>query len=128
MITDKLMVGNCIDFEGSLIQVTDVLCDSVNTTEHEALPYDMIMPIPITPDILDKCGFESYDKGQAEFYDIYKTKNGIFISMAKVDIPYGFMDLKDRWYIGDPHTEIKSLHHLQNYVYCVYNTELTINL
>lgn len=45
MKANELKIGNSV-MANKPTKAVDVLCDSVNTMEHEGLPYDMIDPIP----------------------------------------------------------------------------------
>lgn len=117
MIKDKLMVGNWIDFEGKLIQVTDVLCDSVNTTEHQALPYDMIGGVVLTPDILEKCPDV-----------VWKHGNEFFIGKLKFTYEKNELSEFVRFHYSGKIRYLQYLHELQNIVQILTQTELTITL
>ena len=78
--------------------------------------YEDLVPIPLTPEILEKCGFEDKE------YTL--EKDGIVLSWASRIISTG-----ERCGISvDGAEHINSLHLLQNYYYFKTGEELTINL
>lgn len=92
----------------------------------ERVGYFDIKPIVPTEDWLDMFGFEL--SNESAWYRNYKLPNGIHISEAIKIIdndPYGTK--VGCFYMGENHTEIPSVHWLQNYVYFNYNgTELEL--
>lgn len=67
-------------------------------------------PIQLTPEILDKCGFETPD----EYRETVKYKDRVII-----DLHMGKYLLRDNHYI-----ELKSLHQLQNLYFALTGAEL----
>lgn len=125
MQATELRIGNWVQTDKPE-QVVDVLCDSINTAILEYIPYDMVQPIPLTPELLERCGFKKV--AESEYYENYRNKNMFYISRAKKDIDFGFLDKKDCYYVGDNHTEIPSLHWLQNWYFFTYGHELEVSL
>ena len=83
-------------------------------------------PIPITEDILLKCGFEKHSNSN-EFWNLYTLKNGWYISQAlhiedSAGVNFGC------FYWSGEFIEIKHLHQLQNLFFCLCGKELTIKL
>lgn len=72
-----------------------------------------INPIPLTPEILEKCGFEKYD----EENDRWVLSGFGSYHMAEKSFYFGTTSLK-----------IEFLHELQNLHYTLKKEELTINL
>lgn len=125
-----LRVGNLVlsnnplhrkDWLGKVLSILEIKDESVSVVAIDELPYAFtggqflkyINPLPITEDILLKCGFgvsvngwHSCPLGKLEFG--FKSE-GVLILM-------------------DWDLEIKYLHQLQNLYYALTNKELTINL
>ena len=85
-----------------------------------------IDPIPLTEDILLKCGFEKHSNSN-EFWNLYTLKNGWYISQAlhiedSAGVNFGC------FYWSGEFIEIKHLHQLQNLFFCLCGKELTIKL
>lgn len=90
------------------------------------LDYDIkfIKPIPISPEILEKCGFEK--RGEEENDVWYILPLGYFFG-HRVAITGNF--LNGKWIPhGDNKPPLEYLHQLQNLYYCLTGTELTITL
>ncbi|MES2382337.1 MAG: hypothetical protein V4538_14925 [Bacteroidota bacterium] len=80
------------------------------------IPIEHIHPIPLSPEILDKCGFTWYDN------DWYETKSKIHLS---VELFTGYIYFGKGEYLYK--AEIKYLHQLQNLYFALTGTELTYN-
>ena len=79
-----------------------------------------IQPIPLTPEILEKCGFEKINSTykEAETYDYYLRP--LYFDMANMSVK-----------INSVYQDIKFpefLHQLQNLYFALTEEELTINL
>lgn len=75
-------------------------------------------PIPLTPAILEKCGFEREDKnGNTENYSVF-TKD--FFTFNTI---HGWWLYGRNWHFGE---KLKSLHQLQNLYYALCGEELKI--
>lgn len=88
----------------------EVKNDKVN-----GLPICLMRPIPLTEDILVKCGFEcfEFDNGQP---NQYRFKSRLIVIRDNVFIDYGSS------------VKILYLHQLQNLYFTLTNEELSINL
>ena len=69
---NELMVGNKAYFNGNVITIQQILSDSVIAYMIADMPDDEysfseINPIPLSPEILEKCGFEKYQWQDAYF-------------------------------------------------------------
>jgi len=85
--------------------------------------FDKLFGIPLTPEILEKCGFVlngDYYKRQPEFENI---------EYRLIEFPSGTW-IVSKGFINYNHeiTAIKYLHQLQNLYFALTNTELIINL
>jgi hypothetical protein len=93
-----------------------------NTIQNQMwhLTEDGIEPIPLTKEILEKCGFEKHRKyiGGTGSYDVYINGKIQFLQPS----PNGHLQLP--FY----ESKIDSLHELQNLYKALTNEELTINL
>lgn len=54
----ELRIGNLVNTRRGTQKCIDVLCDCVNFHDLECEPYDLIDPIPLTEEWLEKFGFE----------------------------------------------------------------------
>lgn len=105
------------------------LVDAENTnciieTQYQTTPIEYISPIPLTEEILLKCGFENIYKSE------YRNK---FDHNKLLYIGYDFSLCEDKSmegfrYYGKYISHIKYLHQLQNLYWCLCGEELEINL
>jgi hypothetical protein len=85
------------------------------------LSFGVIRPIPLTPEILEKCGFEDYEYNGHHGYQCRWSKDSI----------YGFLNPSNMFCLLDydrRHLNIQYLHQLQNLFHALTGEELTINL
>lgn len=140
----ELRIGNWVDFlskeedsGGNMCGTRDTMQVDINDISHSVEYPDMYDPVPLTPDILEKCGFvldqEYWEPFAGEAKGkLFETKMGprlqimedhksglFFRLIAGGDSPdeYGWYDC-----------EIKSLHQLQNLFFSLTGEELNINL
>ncbi len=105
---NELRIGNWI--------IRDGIMDQWN--EGDFIRYhSSLEPIPLTPEILEKCGFEeksiiNQDQDERDWYE----KDGVMISEDLRLISFG------------PEPELKYVHQLQNLYFALTNTELNIEL
>jgi hypothetical protein len=119
--SNELRIGNYIDYERTTHVVTRLLEHYVSHDWHKSIgedaydtSYDSINPIPLTSEILEKCGFKLRD-GYLKNYPLYSitSQNG----KEQIQIT-GYMSLP----------QIKYLHQLQNLYFALTGKELIINL
>jgi len=106
-----LRIGNWFLFGELRHQATHWDIRNLALAEFKGNPLETYKPIPLTPEILEKCGFEKWGK---DGYD----KNGIYISKYfnyPIYNPFGE-------YINS--IEVKYLHELQNLYYALTKQEL----
>jgi len=112
--SEDIRIGNYIDVNG-IAQVRGVTNGGV-WIRNKAFVIMDFKGIPLTPEILDKCGFEQ--DGEVIF-NLPNTPAMVFCKDGIVDLYlYGHPIKKD----------IKYLHKLQNIIYENIDTELTITL
>ncbi len=91
----------------------------VNESEgYKTVALDLIYPIPLTPELLEKCGFECHAE-----YDVpeWRHESGVYLFEydGKFNMPVAIVGLE---------IEIKSLHQLQNHIFALTGEELKIDL
>ena len=84
----------------------------VGSISYPNLPITQLMPILLTPEILDKCGFEKLNSGNRRFNKIVLMCESVSNYLLK-DIPL---------------TPIKYLHQLQNLYFALSGKELEVKL
>lgn len=82
-------------------------------------------PIPLTPELLEKCGFEL--KTKHSFW-CYMDKIGFGICMWAEDEPCAGFEKKGCFYYGDNYLPVEYLHDFQNIYFAHMRKELIINL
>jgi len=120
MIAGRLNKGDYILFDENIVQVEGVLNDTVyvvNGNNLDELPIQFCSGIPITEDILLKAGFEK----NGSYKEI--KLNQVSITIKFLDGEYFLVDASG-WYGKG----FIYLHSLQNLIYALTGTELTINL
>jgi hypothetical protein len=124
MKANELRVGNLVFFRGREIVVHAKLLVSIEEKEYED---DYIQPIPLTLEILTKCGFEKDDDAgnwNSPKHDIYRV--GSFKVGIKEDFIGWYNQVDDDFY--SYFVQVKHLHQLQNLVYALTGEELNIQL
>ena len=110
---NELRQGNWVKVMGYDKQVWDIMIDGVNTLENECCPYDLLEPIVLSPDILEKCGIIDCEDfvGENTYIKIIGAEYFIICDHVKVSAK-----------------PIKYLHQLQNLYFSLCGEELSINL
>lgn len=149
MIDSKIMIGNWIDSGDGYGQVTGILEDIQTTANNLWMPPECYYPIPLTDEVLGKCGFVKWKF--PENYPYNEDDAYIWIPGAEDGKPSGyeifrseFLDvglIQNRWYAVQEQinsdesssvypigTSFQHLHQLQNLFYCLTQTELKIEL
>lgn len=104
---------------GEYVQISSIDSEFVTLKAHVMFDHvyaDMIEPIPLTEEILLKCGFDKFLKGIkcSDIYDTYRL---------------GFFQIENHYGIYVFHgVEIKHLHQLQNLYFALTGEELKIEL
>lgn len=135
MKANELRVGNYVDYIGEVVTIIGVTAEHpfINRITIDYLEYEEILPIPLTEEILLKCGFEEctdyyFDGKSMFFYDIHKSlENSEFYIYFNENnkICLSIMEEED---IISKSLNIQHLHQLQNLYFALTNEELTINL
>lgn len=114
MEANQCRLNNIVNYRGQITTLTK------NEMVHFYRFSEFYEPIPLTEEILLKCGFEKYSEGNfvlGNFILSYLTTDENFEFEYKVS---GI----DSWLLKD----IKYLHQLQNLYFALTNEELTVNL
>ena len=110
------------------IEISQKVYTSYGFSEHRVVLNGELIPVPLTEDILLKCGFEKTMEygGITPFF----SKDLFYIEHDEVDgyKPYVLVHDPEGMEDSNIYTWIKSLHHLQNYYYFITGQELSINL
>jgi hypothetical protein len=118
IVAQELRIGNWYNHNGEHCQV------SPNTIlEVWESPRKWVQPIPITPEILEKCGFVRNDTacyfGLGNYYIYYQIKTSV-VGIAIINDDDS-LDADEELSVD---LKIKHLHQLQNLYFALTNTEL----
>ena len=137
----ELRIGNWIIFKGYRKQIISIrewaaergiyLIDLGDTREEMGIRTIDIHPIPLTTEILEKCGFKLCANYSDNDYTVYYDNDvDLFLTLNWRDRETGFNPQKPN-YEGELESfgiEIKYLHQLQNLYYALTQKELEVNL
>lgn len=113
---NELRRGNWILFDKEPDIVTDISENMIGGRSFYRFYLDRIDPIPLTPEILEACGFESDGEGflSGDFGQPMYFRMKVFIIYGKI-----------KWLINRTSAvEITSLHQFQNLYFALTGTEL----
>ena len=114
----ELMIGNLVLYEGSevkIIELGETLC-KISTKEKYLTVYpERLYSIPLTPSILERCGFVKYYNAEKDHTTEYWDYLGIALIVYS-----GVIRLQQHG------TVITHLHHLQNIVKNITGKELEV--
>jgi len=122
---NELRIGNIIYLDG-YEEITEITTEGVKTnfTDSHFVDFDSIYPIPLTPEILEKCGFIKSDNSQDLYW--YLNQDGFEISIQECGDGYALFNYDG--YSGQ-HSTIGTpflyLHNLQNLFFALNSKELT---
>lgn len=123
---NELRIGNIVMAMGN---DSPDLTQTVITLEHfgwqweEGGFFELAEPIPLTPEILKKCGFE-LSKGKLSLKFYKNPKKGRIVNLYKVSDGYRYLNTRG---VG-PSPHINYLHQLQNLYFALTGYELEIHL
>lgn len=134
MTTRELMIGNWVKRKssGNYQQVKEVLSSMVllenepplQQGKHMTIPIQSVEPIPLTPSILEKCGFKKLE----DFYWKDKINIGYITNDEHFQVEVCHPCLSGNKLYESYVIDIPYLHQLQNYWPAWTGTELEINL
>jgi len=130
---NELRIGNLVQDELGIEKMLRVYrIDEAAITcgdkefSHPYLP-ETLKPIPLTPEVLEKCGFGArkfIEIGKYSYLEIDMTVVNTIGYRAIIQLEENDEGVIERYFM--PH--IKHLHQLQNLYYALTGTELTITL
>lgn len=115
-IANELRIGNWVQVNSPIMQVKEITDHTIGLympgSEADPFLYDIdeVFPIPLSPEILEKCGFKKHNN--------YYTKDEFYIFEA-FNSGKCFSYSTDQYYV-----ELTSLHQLQNLYYSLTGEEL----
>lgn len=120
---NELMLGNFVDTPDGTVKITAISYEKVavirKTEKGNFAVYseslDDIKPIPLSEDILLKCGFEKRDYNEFRHVELIGTLT-LYDGVCEIHLG----DLYSAW--------IESIHKLQNIYYALTSEELEVNL
>lgn len=111
----ELRLGNWIKVYGDVTCAWNLSSDDDVNDEGNG---DHIQPIPLTPEILEKCGFEKQDDGDGGYYLELLSANGfLFVAGDKKGYTDVFIDLWEQ-------LRVRYLHQLQNLYFALTGNEI----
>ena len=120
---NEIMIGNYIRdvwSDNGFFKVTELRKDKVFYGNCFKAEYENIRPIPLTEDILLKCGFEKESMNEhTDYYNLHPLH--IFYNVAN-----GFEYFHSQF--GGKFIKITSLHQLQNLYFALVGKELDVKL
>ena len=122
MKANELRIGNYVNHkELGYIQVYGmngeiIQFDYRKDPYYEEIPFDKLSYIPLTEDILLKCGFEKEEESNC-----YVNQIALYFTFDKITCNVSY-------YEYDNLINVDYLHQLQNLYFALTNEELTINL
>jgi hypothetical protein len=132
MIAQELRIGNYIGIGDGMTKVVAIRQGMVES-ENAHIYHKDLKPIPLTPDILTKCGFENdtediktgYDRDNG--YEFYKLPTTTFIISERDGEFRKYWEVDEDTFYSWHGVEIKYLHQLQNLFFALTGEELKIN-
>ena len=126
---NELRIGNWVMYDNRLFQIEAISrsLPCLNTDEFGigVVDWNNINPIPLTPEILEKCGFVKPSKNDNHGGLLVSIGNDVSIRLKPLISGEGYY-----WdnFNGAYKVIINHLHQLQNLYFALTNSELTINL
>lgn len=118
---NELRIGNWIMFDGNLTQVDLGLFDMWGDVDID----ERLNPIALTPEILEKCGFEKDEDANSDIYQLDIGRKSFRIQLSTTSIIFKF-DVGMDWTSDIDAPEY--LHQLQNLFFALSGEELPLNL
>ena len=118
---NELRIGNIVSWNGEIAVISQLLERDISFKCGEECLYEDIKPIPLTEEVLLRCGFEITDYRielhPIQLIELVENKGYLFEFHLTRESKQG----------SEYFTVIKCLHQLQNLYYSLCNEELTYN-
>jgi hypothetical protein len=131
ILKNELRIGNYVDYERTTHVVTRLLEYFVSHDWYKTIgkddydtSYDSINPIPLTPELLGKCGFKK--RGVRYIDYIHEGLDELTLDPSYDNEYRLYVEAGEYTRVIADH--IKHLHQLQNLYFALTGRELTINL
>jgi hypothetical protein len=129
MNANELRKNNLVDWNGEIAKISQLLELEVVFKCGETDLYTALKPIPLTEEILLKCGFElNEDLGDMKYYQIPNEKRGFGVCFDHDEIVFYLFNIKGITNLIYDESFFQHLHQLQNLYFALTGTELEINL
>lgn len=123
MKAQELRIGNKVidsSYPTLVSEIEQLHSEYAITSYSDSISYEYLQPIPLTPELLEKCGFVDALGGYQQ-----KMENNHVVIITWYDDTQKRVFLNSN-YIGIIH--LQYLHELQNLIFALTGTELTITL
>lgn len=137
MKANELRIGNYVFHKENVLRITNIIDFCVNMEfgeqsgeRNDEIDIDEISPIPLTPELLEKCGFKKGNICYNNGYSIELLKTDFYLRPSyEGGFYWGFNESKQKkdCELNDVKS-IHYLHQLQNFYYALIGEELNIEL
>ena len=131
---NELRIGNWIEYDGRYFKIYSIadVFPTLDTIEFGigVVDYNNINPIPLTPEILEKCGFEKEQRSDydGEYFYVW-IKNGVDIHEGNNSKEFNYATyVKGAQCSFKSGIGVKYLHQLQNLYFALAGEELNPSL
>jgi hypothetical protein len=137
---NEFRLGNYILLDGKHMARITTITETTITTENVHNKYqdgssgdawdttsDFLLPIPLTPELLEACGFKHWKfEQEISSFDFYKKSENFELFIVHDAIKNEYQH--QTFYYKNRSNPVASLHQLQNLYYALTGTELEIKL
>jgi len=118
-MTNELMIGNWVMYKNTPLKVIEILSCIVSVADgdyrKQPIMHDKLDPIPLTPELLEKCGFKRFN---SKYKLIVDDGLGSILTVNEINGDYSLSCFP---------IEFQHLHTLQNLVKLLTGKELEVN-
>jgi len=124
----ELRIGNSVFYEGEVWFIDSIhqdVCGVMKGERGAIILYNRMSPIPLTPEILEKCGFGENPQHEHPAFDEYSLLSNNRFAIGDFNGEYWVVDGIDQWLLEH---KIYYLHQLQNLYFALTGEELKVQL